>query len=150
LLIDEEAVLRTRLGPVQIIGLDFHFQRRAEQISEVLSRFPRRQGMPRLLLLHDPGAFRHVPNGEADLVLSGHTHGGQVGLVSFGRPWTVVSWLAKMPDHGTWALGSNRLYVHRGTGHYGFPFRLGVPAEESLLLLPEFFPNTPATSPPMG
>jgi hypothetical protein len=25
------------------------------------------------------------------------------------------------------------LYVHRGTGHYGFPLRLGVPAEESLL-----------------
>ena len=26
-----------------------------------------------------------------------------------------------------------RLYVHRGTGHYGFPLRLGVPAEQSLV-----------------
>jgi predicted MPP superfamily phosphohydrolase len=37
------------------------------------------------------------------------------------------------PDHGFWAHAENRLYVHRGTGHYGFPLRLGVPAEESLL-----------------
>jgi predicted MPP superfamily phosphohydrolase len=43
--------------------------------------------------------------------------------------------LVKAPDHGLWALGTNRLYVHRGTGHYGFPLRLGVPAEESVLRL---------------
>lgn len=34
-----------------------------------------------------------------------------------------------------WARGTDRLYVHRGTGHYGFPLRLGVPAEQSLLLV---------------
>jgi len=39
----------------------------------------------------------------------------------------------KAPDHGLWARGVDRLYVHRGTGHYGFPLRLGVPSEESLL-----------------
>jgi predicted MPP superfamily phosphohydrolase len=39
----------------------------------------------------------------------------------------------KMPDHGLWARGTDRLYVHRGTGHYGFPLRLGVPSEESVL-----------------
>jgi predicted MPP superfamily phosphohydrolase len=38
-----------------------------------------------------------------------------------------------LPDHGLWARGRDRLYVHRGTGHYGFPLRLGVPSEESLL-----------------
>ena len=89
--------------------------------------------MFRVVLLHDPGAFRHLPDGTADLVLSGHTHGGHVGLVSLGLDWTFVNFLAGMPDHGPWSLGRNRLYVHRGTGHYGFPLRLGVPAEESLL-----------------
>jgi predicted MPP superfamily phosphohydrolase len=39
----------------------------------------------------------------------------------------------KHPDHGFWARGVDRLYVHRGTGHYGFPLRVGVPAENSLL-----------------
>jgi predicted MPP superfamily phosphohydrolase len=86
-----------------------------------------------LLLLHDPGVFRHVPEGDADLVLSGHTHGGQLGLVSLGLPWTLMRLFVKAPDHGLWARGSDRLYVHRGTGHYGFPLRIGVPAENSLL-----------------
>ena len=87
----------------------------------------------RVVLLHDPGAFHHLLDGDADLVLSGHTHGGQVGLVSFGLPWTAVSLLSKVPDHGFWALGRNRLYVHRATGHYGFPLRVGVPNEEGVL-----------------
>jgi uncharacterized protein len=41
----------------------------------------------------------------------------------------------KVPDHGFWARGNDRLYVHRGTGHYGFPLRLGVPGEQSLLFV---------------
>jgi len=68
-------------------------------------------------------------------VLSGHTHGGQVGLVSLGLPWTMMRVFMNAPDHGFWARGSDRLYVHRGTGHYGFPLRLGVPAEESVLFV---------------
>ena len=59
--------------------------------------------------------------------------GGQVGLVSLGLPWTIMRLFVKAPDHGLWAAGANRLYVHRGTGHYGFPLRVGVPAEDSLL-----------------
>ena len=55
------------------------------------------------------------------------------GLVSFGLGWTVLRALSSIPDHGLWARGRERLYVHRGTGHYGFPLRLGVPAEQSVL-----------------
>lgn len=85
------------------------------------------------MLLHDPSAFRHLPRDSTDLVLSGHTHGGQIGLVSLGLPWTFLSLFRNLPDHGLWSRGTDRLYVHRGTGHYGFPVRLGVPAEESVL-----------------
>jgi predicted MPP superfamily phosphohydrolase len=56
-----------------------------------------------------------------------------VGLLRLGLDATVVSALSDVPDHGAWALGRARLYVHRGTGHYGFPLRIGVPAERSLL-----------------
>jgi predicted MPP superfamily phosphohydrolase len=133
LLIDEATEIETPLGRVQILGFDFHFREREKFMSDVCARFPRPEGMLRIVLLHDPGAFRRLPAGEGDLVLSGHTHGGQVGLVSLGLPWTFVSAVTSIPDHGLWARGRDRLYVHRGTGHYGFPLRVGVPAEQSLL-----------------
>ncbi len=134
LLVDDEAVADTPVGPVQLVGADYHRRDRAERIEGLLQRFPRRNGHLRLLLLHDPLGFRHVPKGEVDLTLSGHTHGGQVGLVSFGLDWTVLS-RSRWPDHGLFAHGSNRLYVHRGTGFYGFPLRVGVPGELSLMEL---------------
>lgn len=133
LLVDDGAEVETPAGPVQILGFDFVWRGRAEHLRRVTSSHPRRPGVLRLLLLHDPSAFRHLPAGEGDLVLSGHTHGGQVGFVSLGLPWTLMRAFVSAPDHGLWAQGVDRLYVHRGTGHYGFPLRLGVPAEESVL-----------------
>ena len=132
LLVDEEARAETGVGPVQIIGADYVGRGRDEHIPALLARHPRRDGELRLLLLHDPLGFQYVPPGEADLTLSGHTHGGQVGLVSFGLDWTVLT-RSRWPDHGLFGHGTNRLYVHRGTGFYGFPMRVGVPGEASLL-----------------
>ncbi len=134
LLVDAERDVETAAGPVQIVGMDFSFRDRAAHLARVCAAHPRKPGMLRVVLLHDPGAFRHLPPGEGDLVLSGHTHGGQVGLLSLGLPWTFLRLFGdRIPDHGFWARGTDRMYIHRGTGHYGFPLRLGVPAEESLL-----------------
>jgi predicted MPP superfamily phosphohydrolase len=132
LLVDNSEVVRTRLGPVQMVGLDHRWAGR-ERHADVLAAHPRPAGALRIVLLHDPGAFRHLPAGEADLVLSGHTHGGHVGLLSLGFDWTAIHAIAGMPDHGLWARGTDRLYVHRGSGHYGFPLRIGVPMEESVI-----------------
>jgi predicted MPP superfamily phosphohydrolase len=132
LLIDDETCLDTEAGAVQIIGSDFVRRDHGQHLAALLDRFPRREAHLRLLLLHDPIGFHALPKDEVDLVLSGHTHGGQVGLVSLGIDWTVLSH-TRWPDHGLFALGASRLYVHRGTGFYGFPLRVGVPAELSVL-----------------
>ncbi len=133
LLLDEVAEVSLPWGEVQIVGADYHFRGRDEALSQLAVAYPRKPGALRLWLLHDPGAFRCIPEGEADLVLSGHTHGGHLGLLSLGLRSTIVSAATNMPDHGLWGRGRDRLYVHRGTGHYGFPLRIGVPAEESVL-----------------
>jgi predicted MPP superfamily phosphohydrolase len=133
LLVDEATTIDTDAGRVQLVGMDFVWRERKQHLERVCRAHPREPGALRIVLLHDPGAFVHLPEGEADLALSGHTHGGQVGLVSLGLPYTMMRAFVKMPDHGLWARGTDRLYVHRGTGHYGFPLRLGVPSEESLL-----------------
>jgi len=134
LLVDEEVVVETPAGPVQLVGADYVGRGRREHIQALLARLPRRPAHLRILLLHDPLGFRHVPVGDVDLTLSGHTHGGQLGLVSFGFEWTILS-RTRWPDHGLFGHGSNRLYVHRGSGFYGFPLRIGVPGEASLLEL---------------
>ncbi len=134
LLVDEHVLLDTPAGRVQVVGMDFVWRDRKLHAERVLEHLPQPEGALRVVLLHDPGAFAHVPDGAGDLVLAGHTHGGQLGLVSLGARFTALSVLAKhLPDHGLWAKGRNRLYVHRGTGHYGFPIRLGVPPEEGVL-----------------
>jgi predicted MPP superfamily phosphohydrolase len=134
LLVDDETTVDTPVGPVQIVGADYVGRGRREHLHALMERFPRREEHLRLLLLHDPLGFRHLPEGAVDLTLSGHTHGGQLGLVSLGLDWTVLTRTA-WPDHGLFARGSNRLYVHRGTGFYGFPLRIGVPGEASVLEL---------------
>jgi predicted MPP superfamily phosphohydrolase len=132
LLIDDELCLETDAGLVQVVGADYVHRERRKHLEELLSRFPRREDHIRLLLLHDPLGFHALPDDDVDLVLSGHTHGGQVGLVSLGFDWTVLA-RSRWPDQGLFARGRSRLYVHRGTGFYGFPLRVGVPAEFSVL-----------------
>ena len=146
LLVDSSRDVETEAGLVQIVGMDFAFRDRASRLARVCAEHPRKPGATRIVLLHDPGAFRLLPEGEADLVLSGHTHGGQIGLTSLGLSWTILRLFGnRVPDHGFWARGTDRMYVHRGTGHYGFPLRLGVSAEESILRVhrPESSPQTP-------
>lgn len=138
LLKGEEALVNTPVGIVQIIGTEFNFSRKSEArqtwIDDVCRRFPRK-GKLRLWLVHNPEEFIHFADGEADLVFSGHTHGGQLGLHSFGLNPTIYGLVRRMPDHGLWQQGKNLLYVHRGTGFYGFPLRLGVSGEQSFITL---------------
>ncbi|HEX4447714.1 MAG TPA: metallophosphoesterase [Polyangiaceae bacterium] len=134
LLVDDSRDVVTEAGPVQILGLDFSYRDRKARLERACLDHPRTASALRIVLLHDPGAFRHLPAGQGDLVLSGHTHGGQVGLLSLGLQWTFLRLFGdRIPDHGFWARGTDRMWVHRGTGHYGFPLRLGVPAEEGVL-----------------
>jgi len=69
------------------------------------------------------------------LVLSGHTHGGHVGI-QLGRDHalTVVG-LCGIPDQGIFRRGDMRMFITRCVGFYGYPMRLGIPPEIALLTL---------------
>ena len=142
LLVDDSRLVPTRKGPIQIVGSDYVRKGREEHLRDLLTTHARVEGHPRLLMLHDPSAFHDLPEDDVDLVFSGHTHGGQVGLLSLGLTWTVLS-RSRWPDHGHFARGRSHLYVHRGTGFYGFPLRIGVPGEASLLEI-EWAHSSPA------
>jgi predicted MPP superfamily phosphohydrolase len=123
--------------PLEIVGLEYAFDRgrRAERYARVLSELPPRSAVPRLLLNHDPSAFASLPDGCADLVLSGHTHGGHIGVqLGRDRALTIVG-LVGMPDQGVFERGAMRLFVTRCVGFYGYPMRVGIPPEIALLVL---------------
>ncbi len=81
----------------------------------------------RLVLSHYPDVIRRVA-GQVDLVLSGHTHGGQITLL--GWPLITKSKLPRRLITGLHDVDNTLLYVSRGVGvsHY-IPFRLGSPPE---------------------
>jgi predicted MPP superfamily phosphohydrolase len=142
LLVDQRGRVKTRVGPVEVIGIaqlrSRDFAQRREHLRKVLGQTAAAADEAiayRICLLHDPSRFADIDPeapGAPDLVLSGHVHGGQLGLVALGLPWTILTG-TRWPDHGLWGLGRCRLYAHRGTGIFGFPLRIGVPGEESLL-----------------
>jgi len=108
-----------------------------------------RRDMPNILLSHNPNSFRRAAELGIELSLAGHTHGGQVRFeivdhsVSPARLITpFVAGLYRLPMNGHAAVtpaenGVHKaaLYVNRGLGTFGFPVRIGVPPEITLLTL---------------
>ena len=72
---------------------------------------------PRFLLMHNPQPIESIAHHGFDLVLSGHTHGGQISL-PFVPPKVGRKYLA-----GLFYVGASRLYVCRGLGVTGVPIR---------------------------
>lgn len=93
--------------------------------------FANRTGSPyTLLLAHTPKEAKRIPEGEVDLMLAGHTHGGQV------FPFHLISW--KLNDfflQGLYSIGSMQLYVSRGSGQWGPQLRLFAPSEITVIHL---------------
>ena len=84
-----------------------------------------------VMLEHDPTSWlrKIVPDGRAQLTLSGHTHGGQIAL--FG--WSPAR-LAYRQVNGIYQEGRQTLYVTKGAGGV-IPFRLGAPCEIVVMTL---------------
>lgn len=137
LLRDRMRTLEVAGQPLEIVGTDFVFARERHQeiYARLFAALPARDGAPRILLNHDPRNFFAIPDDAADLVLSGHTHGGHVGVqLGADRALTVVG-LVGIPDQGLFARRDMRLFVTRCVGFYGYPMRVGIPPEIALLRL---------------
>ncbi|KAJ3432753.1 hypothetical protein M0812_21696 [Anaeramoeba flamelloides] len=126
---DQEHLLELDNFNVQILGIG---NITSQKVTRVCQKFPPNSRADlRIVLLHDPTEFKYIPPNEKSLVLSGHTHGGWFGLNFLGIPYSLL-------DFGTlgqnfYEYGENLLYVHRGTGVYGWPMRTGTGGEQSMM-----------------
>jgi uncharacterized protein len=92
---------------------------------------------PIILMCHAPDyaddLLAHPAGKAVDLMLSGHTHGGQVRLPLVGA--LELPDMGKKYVEGWFQLGRMQLYVNRGIGTVGVPFRLDCPPEISVFTL---------------
>jgi hypothetical protein len=87
-----------------------------------------------VLLSHNPDFAESDPDPRVGLMLSGHTHGGQVYLPIVGAPW-VPSRFGEKYVAGLVQGPATQVYVTRGIGETGVPLRLNCPPEINLLTL---------------
>lgn len=105
-------------------GLD-----RADITPELLADVPRRApGKPRVVLSHYPDSIKRIGHWQADLFLSGHTHGGQI-CTPFGLAPLRHDSLPHKFGRGIYRLNRTWLTVNRGFGFSGWPIRMFCPAE---------------------
>lgn len=90
---------------------------------------PRRRP-PVVLLSHNPDAFFEAARRGVDLMLSGHTHGGQVRIP--GLPLLIRQSRYRL-DEGRYALNGSELVVSRGLGADGIPLRVACSPEAVLV-----------------
>ncbi len=114
-----------------VAGVDDTWTRRANLARALERRAP---GVLTLLLSHDPALFPAAAKEGISLVLSGHTHGGQVALPFFPK-FLSLGKLAHRFHLGLYRDGDSTLYVHPGLGTTGPPIRVGVAPEIAILTL---------------
>ncbi|MBC8125050.1 MAG: metallophosphoesterase [Candidatus Kapabacteria bacterium] len=89
-----------------------------------------------ILLAHDPTLWDKEVIGATniDVMMAGHTHGGQLGVQFLGFEWSPAQYVYKQWA-GLYAAGDQKLYVNRGIGTVGPPLRIGIPPEVTLFTL---------------
>jgi predicted MPP superfamily phosphohydrolase len=130
-LTNENTVLRRGVDALQLAGADDWGWGKADFARAMRGVDVSR---PSVLLSHEAIALDAPETRGVSLVLSGHTHGGQVCLPFFGAPASYV-WKHLKYLRGMYEVEGTRLYVSRGTGMIGVPVRVGARPEVAVLRL---------------
>ena len=139
LLMNEHVVLEKNGEEIALLGIE-NWSNKA--------RFPKHGRMDlayagaekypfKILISHDPSHWEAqvIPQyADVDLTLSGHTHGMQFGIEIPGFHWSPVQYVYKQWA-GLYEEGKQKLYVNRGYGFIGYPGRVGILPEITLIEL---------------
>lgn len=131
LLRNERVTLRRGVEALELGGVDDTWTRRTD-LDAMLDGFAGEA--PLVVLAHDPELFPELARRQAALVLSGHTHWGQVGVPFLEQRYN-LSRLSTSYHAGLYREGAAMLYVNPGLGTTGPPVRFGSAPEITVLEL---------------
>ena len=128
-LVNETATLERGGAQLHLCGIDDPHYFRADNLEKALDGVPREA--PSVLLSHSPEVYRHAAHAGIDLMLAGHTHGGQICLPG-GIPVLCNAACPRALCRGPWHYNGMRGYTSRGSGASVVDVRLNCPPEVTL------------------
>ena len=139
LLMNEHVLLEKDGQQIALLGIEnWGAKGRFPKYGKMNLAYPGTEKIPfKLLMSHDPSHWDaeikpHYP--DIDLVLAGHTHGMQFGVENPYFKWSPVQWMYK-EWAGLYEDGKQKLYVNRGFGFIGYPGRVGILPEITVIEL---------------
>jgi predicted MPP superfamily phosphohydrolase len=139
LLLDEYAVLERGGDKIALIGVqNWSSKARFPKYGDLKKAYAGSESYPfKILMSHDPShwdAQVRPTYADINLMLAGHTHGMQFGVDIPGFKWSPVQYIYK-EWAGLYEEGKQKLYVNRGYGFIGYPGRVGILPEITIIEL---------------
>jgi predicted MPP superfamily phosphohydrolase len=139
LLMNEHVVLERNGGQIALLGIEnWSAKARFPKHGKMYQAYPGAEKYPfKILMSHDPShwdAEVRTKYPDIDLMLSGHTHGMQFGIELPWFKWSPVQYIYKQWA-GLYEEGKQKLYVNRGYGFIGYPGRVGILPEITVIEL---------------
>jgi predicted MPP superfamily phosphohydrolase len=137
LLLNEHRILSLNGDSMELVGVENWGKPPFSQFGDLDKAMEGTNGeLVKILLSHDPSHWDLQVLGKEDieLTLAGHTHGMQFGIEIGNFRWSPSKWAYKHWG-GLYKENGQQLYVNRGLGYTGFPGRVGIRPEITLLTL---------------
>jgi predicted MPP superfamily phosphohydrolase len=139
LLMNEHVILKRNGDEIALIGIEnWSAKARFPKHGRMDLAYPGTEKYPfKILMSHDPSHWdaQVKPDyNDIDLTLSGHTHGMQFGIEIPGFKWSPVQYMYKEWG-GLYEDAKQKLYVNRGFGFIGYPGRVGIMPEITVIEL---------------
>lgn len=139
LLMNEHVVFEREGEKIALLGIEnWSIKARFPRYGKMVAAHPGTENIPfKILMSHDPSHWEgevQEKYPDIDLMLSGHTHGMQFGLEIPGFKWSPVQYVYKQWK-GLYEFGKQKLYVNPGFGFIGYPGRVGILPEITVIEL---------------
>jgi len=139
LLMNEHVAIKKDDDEIALLGIEnWSAFGRFPKYGKMSEAYPGSEKYPfKILMSHDPShwdAEVRTKYPDIDLMLAGHTHGMQFGVENPYFKWSPVQWFYK-EWAGLYKEGKQMLYVNRGYGFIGYPGRVGIMPEITVIEL---------------